>query len=147
MAILNYTTTIKAGKTASEIQDMLARAGAGHVAIRFNDGRPIELSFQIDTEFGPRSYLLPSNSSGVRKALDNGWSKGTVPGRFNTQEQAERVSWRILKDWVAVQLALIEAGMAALDEIMLPYMLTGRGENTVAMEYRQGRTLAIEGAS
>ena len=41
------------------------------------------------------------------------------------RQQAIRTSWRILKDWVEVQMALLETGMVTMDEIFLPYRLSG----------------------
>ena len=41
------------------------------------------------------------------------------------RQQAIRTSWRILKDWVETQMALLETGMVTMDEIFLPYMLSG----------------------
>ena len=41
------------------------------------------------------------------------------------RQQAVRASWRILKDWVEAQMALLETGMVTMDEIFLPYMLFG----------------------
>ena len=41
------------------------------------------------------------------------------------RQQAIRTSWRILKDWVETQMALLENGMVTMDEIFLPYMLAG----------------------
>lgn len=35
--------------------------------------------------------------------------------------QAEWVAWRILKDWVAAQMALIESGQAQAAQVFLPY--------------------------
>ena len=36
------------------------------------------------------------------------------------RQQAIRTSWRILKDWVEAQMALLETGMVTMDEIFLP---------------------------
>ena len=41
------------------------------------------------------------------------------------RQQAIRTSWRILKDWVEAQMALLETDMVTMDEIFLPYMLSG----------------------
>ena len=38
-----------------------------------------------------------------------------------------RVAWRILKDWVAAQLAIVETEMVSLDEVMLPYLRSDDG--------------------
>lgn len=54
------------------------------------------------------------------------WMLGV--GFWSTPEQAARVAWRIAKDWLEAQAALIDAEMALLDEVMLPYMLGDRGQ-------------------
>ena len=41
--------------------------------------------------------------------------------------QAERVAWRILKDWVEAQMALLDIGMVRFEEIFLPYIETKNG--------------------
>ena len=35
------------------------------------------------------------------------------------------MAWRIVKDWVEAQMALLATGMVELEEIFLPYMLSG----------------------
>ena len=35
------------------------------------------------------------------------------------------MAWRIIKDWVEAQMALLATGMVDLEEIFLPYMLSG----------------------
>lgn len=47
------------------------------------------------------------------------------------KEQARRVAWRILKDWIEAQIALLESGMVEMEEIFLPYMLAGADDRTV----------------
>lgn len=43
-------------------------------------------------------------------------------------EQSERVAWRIVKDWVEAQMAILESEMVTMDEIFLPYMLNRNGD-------------------
>ena len=45
-----------------------------------------------------------------------------------TQEQAERVAWRILKDWIEAQMALLDIEMVRFEEIFLPYIETQNGQ-------------------
>ena len=42
-----------------------------------------------------------------------------------TYEQACRVAWRIIKDWLEAQMALIQTQQADLAEIFLPYLTSG----------------------
>lgn len=43
------------------------------------------------------------------------------------REQAERVAWRIIKDWIEAQMAILESEMVTMDEIFLPYTLDNKG--------------------
>ena len=42
-------------------------------------------------------------------------------GTYTTREHAERVAWRVVKDWLEAQLGMVAAELASLDEVMLPY--------------------------
>lgn len=115
MAILNYTTSIASEKTASEIQKKLSIAGAQAVLSEYNeDGVMCSMSFRINNIF----FKLPINIDGVYAAMDKDLS---VPRRLKTYEQASRVAWRIVKDWIEAQVAIIQAGQAELVQVFLPY--------------------------
>jgi len=48
--------------------------------------------------------------------------------KYRTREHAARVAWRICKDWIEAQLAIVDAEMADMMEIFLPYAQTESGE-------------------
>lgn len=125
---LNYTTMIDPLKTAGECIARLAAHGATAIGMTYDRGKPTGLHFAIDTKHGPRSYALPVNVAGTLAALNRAYRANRIPRSRTTVEQAERTSWRVLKDWLEAQLALIEAGVAEMPQIMLPYMLVGDGE-------------------
>lgn len=53
---------------------------------------------------------------------------------------------RILRDWVAAQLALVEAGSAESEEVFLPYLLVaGRGQ-TLFEQFQEHRADRLLGA-
>jgi hypothetical protein len=41
---------------------------------------------------------------------------------------ARNVSWRIIKDWLDAQMAIIDAGQAKATEVFFPYLLQPSGE-------------------
>ena len=66
MALLNYTTSISAEKTVSEIQSALAKAGARAVLHEYDGfGHIAALSFRIQTQFGEIAFRLPANIAGL----------------------------------------------------------------------------------
>jgi hypothetical protein len=126
MAILNYSTTIKVEKTASEIQEKLAKAKAQAVLCEYDDkGIMCAMSFRIIASQGILSFRLPVNVDGVLKAMLH---DKNVPKKLRNREQAARVAWRITKDWIEAQLAIVEAEMADIKEVFLPYVQDQTGQ-------------------
>ncbi len=135
MALLNYTTQIATEKTVTEIQGILARAGAMAIMTEFSDeGILCAVSFRIGTPHGPVSYSLPCDITAVFRILERQSRDGKVPKRLVTDGQAARVGWRIIKDWIEAQLALVQTQMVTLDQVFLPYARTKSGE-TVYQRY------------
>jgi len=134
MPILNYTTKIDVFQSIGEIQGILVRHGAKKVIQDYDDdGRIQALSFMIDTPMGVRGIRLPANVGAVSEVLH----KQKVKCDY---EQAEKVAWRIIKDWVAAQMAILEAEMVTMDEIFLPYMVNNDGM-TFFQAYRENQLL------
>jgi len=122
MAILNYTTKIPANRTVSQVQEKLAKAGARGVLCEYDEGgEPIQVTFNIDTPQGLIYFKLPANIAGVSKALSD-------DNCYRDEAHSRRVAWRILKDWIEAQLAIIEANMAELSQVFLPYAQTDTGQ-------------------
>jgi hypothetical protein len=140
---LNYTTTIDATKSASECIARLASHGASAIGITYTDKKPDGLTFKIETVHGERQFSLPVNVNGTLKALDKARRAGSIPARYASREQAERVAWRVLKDWLEAQLALIEAGVADMAEVMLPYLHVAPGL-TLYRVYLENEQRALE---
>ena len=44
------------------------------------------------------------------------------------EEHVYRVAWRIIKDWVEAQMALLETEMVKIEQIFLPYIITKDGK-------------------
>lgn len=139
MPILNYTTKIDAAKTAGEVQTILAKAGAAGVAMQFENGEPAALAFTAMTPFGLREFTLPTNWQSVQRVL----RKQKVQPAYLTDEHAKRVAWRIVKDWVEAQLAIIQTEMVTIDQVMLPYMRNSDDGRTVFEQYQERQQLLL----
>lgn len=146
-AVLNYTTKINVHKTVAEMQKMLADQGAARVGVEYADGRPVGVSFGLDTPHGPRSFTLPVNAAAMQALLIAKDRAGELRSGSRADrtslEQAERVAWRVVKDWLAAQLALVATEMVRLDEIFLPYLHVD-GNRTLYDQYRDHEQRAIE---
>ena len=127
MPILNYTTTIAVEKTMGEVIGALQRRGVMRISTLYSeDGTPAGIAFTMRTDYGVRDFELPVRTDGVLAAMQR--DPAVKPGQKNP-EQAARVAWRIAKDWLEAQSALVDAQLARLDEVMLPYMVARYGDD------------------
>lgn len=134
MPIMNYTTKVDVFATLGEIQGQLVKHGAKKIMQDYDDdGHISALSFLIETPDGPRGIRLPANVDAVQRVLTKQKVKCD-------RDQFERVAWRIVKDWVEAQMAILESEMVQMDEIFLPYMLNDKGQ-TLFQCYRQNQLL------
>lgn len=137
MPLLNYTTTVPVARSAAKVQALLVKGGARGIAFTYDDEPAlIGMSFVVRTAYGDQTYSLPANVDRVRSVL----LRQRVPARYSTVEHAARVAWRILQDWIAAQLALIETETVGLDQIMLPYAHTDAQGTTVYERFVEQRT-------
>lgn len=147
-APLNYTTSINVHKTVGEVQQLLAGHGAARIGIDYADGSPVGVAFSLTTVHGPRLFTLPVDVDAMQKLLVQKDRKGELRSGSKltrtSREQAERVAWRIIKDWLAAQLAIVETEMVSIDQVMLPYLHVDE-QTTLYDRYRERELHAIEG--
>lgn len=142
MALKNYTTNVPVAQTVGEIHRDLAAHGARKVMFDYDDdGRILAICFSIVTPEGDRAVRLPGNAERVRMVLQR--QKNDPKRRDRTKidaspEQAERVAWRIVKDWLSAQLAILETEMVDVGQVFLPYFV-GRNGQTLYEAYQSGQ--------
>lgn len=129
MPLLNYTTEIEPAKTIGEITGLLVASKAQAIMTEFDGaGNPIAISFRIIGKFGLMSFRLPCNHVAASNVLNKQARSGRIPKRYiNDMTQARRVAWRIIRQWLEAQLALVELEMVPLEQIFLSYMQTNDG--------------------
>lgn len=140
MGLLNYTTKIDADKTASEITKCLAAHGASAIMTDYEDGVLAAISFAIAMNDRKMGFRLPCDWRPVYEILIRdkkkpaSWHVGKRSLEHWESEhrlQAVRTAWRIVKDWVEAQMALVETQMVTTRDVFLPYAVM-----------KDGRTLA-----
>lgn len=125
MAISFYTSDVAVAKTVGEIQAILARRGVTRIATLFSDdGEATGLGFTLRTDYGIRDFEMPVRTDGVYAALA---ADTSITKSKRTREQAQRTAWRIAHALLVAQVALIDAELATLDELMMPFMVDGTG--------------------
>lgn len=143
-AILNYTTKVDPMNTATECIKMLAAHGATDMGLTSDKGTPTGLVFVIDTPWGKKQFTMPLSIGGVERELGKAYKEGRIQRAYTGRDHATRVAWRVLKDWLEVQLALIDAGVQELHQLLVGYMNVEPGKTVYELVAEQ--QLAIEAA-
>lgn len=134
MGLLNYTTKIDADKTAAEIARCLSMHGASAILTDYDAGVLSAISFQITLNERKIGFRLPCDWRPVYAVLTKGkknpysWNEEKkLRWESDWRAQAVRTAWRIVKDWVEAQMALVETQMVTTQEVFLPYAVMGDG--------------------
>ena len=133
MAIKNYTSDIPIERIFAELQQTLGTHGAKQISFDYGDDgkvHGIQFVIKVSDRFIP--VKLPARVEQAQAVLKKQFEEGIIShkrGRENTYgyEQAYRVAWRNILDWVQAQMALLEIGMAKMEEVFLPYMQDNQG--------------------
>lgn len=140
MPLLNYTTTVPVSRTMAQVTEILAKAGARQVLTEYSpSGVPTGIAFAVDTPNGLQNYHLPVDVAAISAVMK---ADRNISPRYRTPEQAERVGWRITKDWLEAQLAIIATRMVTFDQVMLPYMSAGGGRTVYDLYLSQQLALS-----
>lgn len=140
-AILNYTTSVDTQKTVAEIEQKLAEGGATKIMKEYESGQVSGVAFMLKIGAVEMPFKLPLRAEKVFEILEKQRRQGKLQPRFATKDQACRIGWRILKDWVEAQLAIIQIGMASPEEVFMPYLYSYE-RNQTAFQIAQERGFA-----
>ena len=122
MPLLNYTTKTPAKQTAAEIMSILVRNGATDILTHYGPaGMGTGLKWRMETASGTIGFSLPINTEAVFEILTRSRVMKTNPAAW--MQQANRTAWRIIRERVQAQIALVETEMVTVEEVFLPYML------------------------
>ncbi len=155
MSLLNYSTQVDVSKSVAEINEVLVKHGARSILTDMDEkGEVVSISFKVQLPRGEVAFRLPANPESVMKIINLQTTKYKLSGGiyrkkvpvvprsyYNDMSQARRVAWRILKDWVEAQMALIEVGMVQLHQVFLPYAIMKDGQTVFEMIESKGLLL------
>lgn len=131
MNIKNYTSGISAELTISRIETRLAAAGATGIMKMYDPkGRVDALLFIIELGGKKWSIRVPAN---VQACFETMWKQHCLSHRAPREstkgtiyDQAHRTAWKLVQDWVDVQISMIVMKQAEFIEVFMPYVWNGQ---------------------
>ena len=131
MNLKNYTSSVSAQTTISYIEAYLMEAGASGIMKKVEAGQVVALMFEIEMGNGAGKHLvkLPANVAEVHRYLWHEYvTSRTRPKKEESDflEQAGRTAWKIVQDWVQVQVSMIKLKQMEPMQVFLPYIWDGQ---------------------
>lgn len=132
MNIKNYTSGIASETSVSRIESKLAACGASGIMKLYGPDKKISaIVFEIPMrEKAPIRIKIPANVETCFQAMWKQHCLSHSRPRENTKatirEQANRTAWKLVQDWVEVQISMIVMQQAEFLEVFLPYIWDGR---------------------
>lgn len=135
MIVKNFSTQIKVEKTIMEIERILVKFNAQGIYKEYEGQRVSGLMFFMIKDNEKIPFKIPMSIQKSKTVIKYAVEKGKLPQRFLQEpllsSQGQRVSWRIIKDWIHSQLSLIEINYAEPTEIFLPYIYDIKQDKTL----------------
>lgn len=129
MALLNHTTKIDPSQSIGEIQKMLSKHGVSAMMTEYEDNEISSVAFRMNVQGSQISYRLPCNWKAVREILLGPKHRPYLKCRLDDIDaQSQKLAWRVIKDWIESQLALVEINMVTIPQIFLPYTIMKGGK-------------------
>lgn len=147
LKLMNYTTDVPAEKSILEIEKLLTRAGATKIAKDFmGDGTVTAFFFAIPSQYGDLMFRMPCEIDNVYATLMKGYRRPHRGTEKKVREQASKVAWRILLDWIEAQITMIRLEQVKPQQAFLPYAYDPRTNQTLyeKLESKGFNLLALE---
>lgn len=142
MFLKNYTSDVPVLETLHRIEKTLIKCGVSGITKEYGkDETVIAVAFQIPHANGKVNIRLPVDE---KKAIDVLWLDYVGDDKLSTDgnsihwnsrkkktradfvEQGRRTAWKIMQDWVEVQMSMIQMKQAETLEVFLPYVWDGQ---------------------
>lgn len=125
MNLKNYTSSVPVERSIMMIEKLLMDAGATNISKSINEQKEVDgIIFLININTKPILFKLPSKVEQCYKIMMKEVSARSIHKKEvkdNKKAQANRTAWKLLYDWVSIQVSMIQIEQVELIEVFLPY--------------------------
>jgi len=126
--IKNYTSGVPVSRTLSRIEEVLVNGGAVNIMKDYKNGIIDAVCFFVEEPTSKKriAVRLPANVNAVYDILYKEVRRPRPGTLEKLKEQASRTAWKLMQDWVEVQMSLIAMNQAEFLQVFLPYVWDGK---------------------
>ena len=145
--IKNYTSTVPAYRSVNYIEHRLVQHGAKNILKLYDNKRLSGIAFIITVNGKDMPFRLPARIDRVKKRLEGAVKRARESTMDRIAEQAERTAWKLLSDWVDIQMSLVELDQVEFIEVFMPYIYDHTKEQTFFEKVKKGGFTMLEDKS
>jgi len=121
--IKNYTSTVPVSRSVQHIEDRLVKHGAQKIVKEYDQDKKLAaICFTLMLNGREIPFKIPARVANVEKMLRGSVRRPTSGTYERIAEQAERSAWKLVSDWVDIQISLVELQQVEFMEVFLPYV-------------------------
>lgn len=133
MFLKNYTSSVAVSITIGRIESTLIRCGVKGITKEYDGkGGVIAIMFHLPGDRNDLAIRLPADEQKAQDAFwkdycdshPDEWKRKKTRGTF--KDQAARTAWKLIQDWVEVQMSLIQMQQAEYIQVFMPYIWDGK---------------------
>ena len=131
MGLMNYTSQVPVNRSISYIEDKLARHGASQILKMYTiDGQVEGIAFIISLDGVDMPFKVPAKIVECEKILRESVKRPRKDTLKRIKQQAEKTAWKIVSDWVDVQMAMIDLAQVEFMQAFFPYLYSHSKQQT-----------------
>ena len=138
MNIKNYTSGVPAEKSISQIEKILVEMGATSVNKQYEGKKIVSITFLIIVNGNTIPFRLPAKASEVYDVLRGEIKRPRGNTLEKLYEQSERTAWKLVYEWVQIQMSMIKLKQADFIEVFLPYVYDYAQNKTFYQSIKDG---------
>lgn len=128
--VKNYTSQVPAARSVQHIEDRLVKHGAKNILKLYESHKLVGVAFIVSINGTDMPFRLPARVSRVETQLRGSVRRPRAGTMDRIADQAERTAWRLLADWIDVQMSLVELDQVELIEVFMPYIYDHQKQQT-----------------
>lgn len=139
--IKNRTSQVPVNRSIMHIEDCLVNHGAKNIIKTYENGKIEALCFSMMIDGKEIPFKLPAYVEACATTLRAAVKKPTTGTLERIADQAERTAWKIMSDWVDVQMTLIELQKVEFLRIFMPFIYLPKQKTTLYDHFMEKKIL------
>jgi hypothetical protein len=133
----NYTSTVPAATSISHIEQYLIDAGASDISKKYDDNKICKsVTFRILVHDIPTFFQIGVNAEACYKIISKQRVRHNPAAEEADRKQSERTAWKIVSDWVEIQIAMVMMDQMTLVQAFLSQVYNPAKDQTFYTQLR-----------